>query len=117
MISREAWDELPPAYQEILKTACGDILSWTLAGYDSANPAALQRLIGEHGVTLHEFSSEIMEAAWRESNAYLDEQAAADPQFRTVYESWSAFRNKAFPYAAGNERAYANFTFPKIEAG
>ena len=117
MISREAWDELPTAYQEILKTACGDILSWTLAGYDEANPAALQRLIQDHGVTLHEFSLEIMEAAWRESNAYLEEQAAADPVFRTVFESFSAFRNQAFPYSAGNEGAYARFTFPKIEAG
>ena len=117
MISKEAWDELPTAYQEIIKTTCGDILSWTLAGYDEANPAALQRLTREEGVMLHEFSSEIMEAAWRESNAYLEEQAAADPLFRTVFESFSAFRNQAFPYSAGNEGAYARFTFPKIEAG
>ena len=117
MISREAWNELPTAYQEILKTACGDILSWTLAAYDEADPAALQRLIQDHGVTLHEFSSEIMEAAWRESNAYLEEQAADDPVFRTVFESFSAFRNQAFPYSAGNEGSYARFTFPKIEAG
>ena len=55
MIRREAWDELPTAYQEILKTACGDILSWTLAAYDEADPAALKRLMQDHVVTLHEF--------------------------------------------------------------
>ena len=78
--------------------------------------AALQRLIQAHGVTLHEFSSEIMEAVWRESNAYVVEQAADDPVFRTVFESMSAFRNQAFHYSAGNEGSYARFTFPKIEA-
>jgi len=114
LVSQDAYNELPPAYQEIIQTVCGEVLLNTLSGYDAANPAALNRLRNEHGVTVREYSNEIMEAAWRESNAYLEEQAAADAVFNTVYQSWKSFRDEAFPYAAGNESAYARFAFPKV---
>jgi TRAP-type mannitol/chloroaromatic compound transport system substrate-binding protein len=114
LVNLEAFNALPPAYQEILKTACGDTICERLAAYDAANPLALARLVQDHGVTLREFSDEIMEAAWRESNAYLEEQAAGDASFKKVYDSWKDFRAHAFPYFAGNELAYANFAFPKI---
>ena len=114
LVNREAFDALPGAYQEALKSACAETISERLAAYDAANPLALARLVQDHGVTLREYSREIMEAAWRESNAYLEEQAAADATFKTVYDSWKDFRAHAFPYFAGNELAYANFAFPKI---
>ena len=68
----------------------------------------------EHGVTLREYSDEILEAAWTESNAYLAEQAADNAGFNEVYQSWKTFRDLSFPYAAGNELSYARFAFPKI---
>ncbi|NIP59206.1 MAG: hypothetical protein GWM92_12955 [Gemmatimonadetes bacterium] len=71
--------------------------------------------MNEHGVQLRQFSEEILQAAWEESNAYLEEQAAADATFRRVYESFREFRSTVFPYFAGNELAYANFAFPKRE--
>ncbi|MGD8321285.1 MAG: ABC transporter substrate-binding protein, partial [Gemmatimonadota bacterium] len=114
LVSRAAYDELPPAYQQALQSACGETISERLAAYDAANPEALQRLVQEHGVTLRAYSQEIMEAAWRESNAYLEEQASSDADFKKVYDNWKAFRAREFPYFAGNELAYANFAFPKI---
>jgi TRAP-type mannitol/chloroaromatic compound transport system substrate-binding protein len=103
-----------PGWWEPGLTGCGDTICERLAAYDAANPLALARLVQDHGVTLREFSNEIMEAAWRESNAYLEEQAAGDAAFKKVYDSWKDFRAHAFPYFAGNELAYANFAFPKI---
>jgi TRAP-type mannitol/chloroaromatic compound transport system substrate-binding protein len=114
LVNKAAFDALPTAYQEALKSACAETISERLAAYDAANPLALARLVQDHGVTLREYSREIMEAAWREANGYLEEQAAADATFKTVYDSWKAFRSRAFPYFAGNELAYANFAFPKI---
>ncbi len=114
LVSKSAYDELPPAYQTALRTACGETLAWTLSRYDAENPPALQRLVREHGVTLRRYSDEILEAAWRESNAYLEEQAAADATFNRVYQSWKTFRDAAFPYAAGNELAYASFAFSRV---
>ena len=114
MVSLEAYNDLPRAYQEVLSTVCGEVFSHCIASYDAANPAALRRLVNEHGVTLREYPGEILDAAWRESNAMLEEQASADATFREVYDSWRTFRDGSFPYAAGNELAYANAAFGRI---
>ena len=116
-VSRAAYDQLPPAYQELLATACTWSVTDMMARYDVANPRALRRLVQDHGVTLRSFSDEILQAAWRESNAYLEEQAAADATFRRVYESWNAYRMKAFPYCAGNEQRYPQFAFSQVQNG
>ncbi len=78
------------------------------------NPKALARLTNEHGVTLRRFSDEILEAAWTESHAYFEEQAAANADFRRIYRPWKEFRDQSFPYFAGNELMYANFAFPRV---
>jgi TRAP-type mannitol/chloroaromatic compound transport system substrate-binding protein len=70
--------------------------------------------VRQDGVTLREFPRDMMEAAWKASNAYLEEQAAGDATFKRVYDNWKAFRARAFPYFAGNELAYADFAFRKI---
>ena len=85
----------------------------TMARYDVENPPALERLTNEHGVTLRRFSDEILEAAWTESNTYLEEQAVANEDFRRIYTSWSKFRDQSFPYFASNELVYADFAFSR----
>ncbi|RMH19370.1 MAG: twin-arginine translocation signal domain-containing protein [Gemmatimonadetes bacterium] len=113
-VGLDAWNALPPRYQEVLRSACAEANLMTLARYDAENPPALRRLVEERGVTLHRFPDDVLEAAWNASNDYFEEQAAADAAFREVYDSWKAFRARVFPYFAGNELAYANFAFPKL---
>ncbi len=113
-ISTEAFNELPPSYQELLRTVSREATANMLARYDVENPKALGRLVNEHGVTLRTFSDEILQSAWTESNAYLAELAGGDAQFRGVYDSWKAFRDTAFPYSNGNEQAYARFAFGQL---
>ncbi len=114
LVNRAAFDALPPAYQEALRTACAASMLDRLSAYDAANPLALRRLVREHGVTLRAYSTEIMEAAWREANEYLEEQAVADATFKRVYDDWKEFRALAYPHSAGNELMFQNFAFPKI---
>ena len=113
-VGLDAWNDLPPTYQEALTSACDGANVQTLARYDVENPLALARLTSEHGVTLRSFSDDILEAAWRETQTYLEEQAAASADFRRVYDSWSEFRARSFRYFRGNELEYANFAFPKV---
>ncbi|MGD2067672.1 MAG: TRAP transporter substrate-binding protein DctP [Gemmatimonadota bacterium] len=115
-INRQAWDRLPEAYQLLLESVSKEMCEDMLARYDVENPRALTSLVRDEGVTLRVFSDEILEAAWEESNAYLEEQAAGDATFRTVYDSWKAFRATSFPYFAGNELHYARFAFPRIQS-
>jgi TRAP-type mannitol/chloroaromatic compound transport system substrate-binding protein len=113
-VSQAAYDELPESYQQLLAAACNESVTDMMARYDVENPRALLRLVEDHGVTLRVYSDEILRAAWRESNAYLEEQAADDPTFRRVYESWNAYRMEVFPYFAGNEQHYAQFAFNQV---
>ena len=112
-VSTAAWNELPEVYQELLRTVCAEANGDMMARYDAENPLALERLVSEHGVTLRTFSDDILEAAWRESSAYLEGQAAADATFRRVYDSWKPFRDMSFRYFAGNELNYARFAFTR----
>ena len=112
-IGLDAWNDLPPSYQAALESACNDSTRMTLGRYDIENPPALERLTNEHGVTLRRFSDEILEAAWTETEAYLEEQAAANEDFRRVYASWRAFRDQSFRYFSRNESVYANFAFSR----
>jgi TRAP-type mannitol/chloroaromatic compound transport system substrate-binding protein len=114
LISLDAYNELPAAYQEVLKAVCGETFADRLAAYDNANPLALQRLVNDHGVQVHAYSDDIMDAAWRESNAYLEEQSAADESFRRVYDSYRQFRDAQWSYASGNELAYQNSAFGRV---
>ena len=113
-VSRAAHDALPLAYQEMLAEACKEVNLNMLARYDAENPVALQTLVRNHGVQVTAFPPDVMKAAWQASNSYLEDQAAAHPGFRRVFESFQAFRQLSFPYAAGNEQIYGRFTFPKL---
>jgi TRAP-type mannitol/chloroaromatic compound transport system substrate-binding protein len=114
LISLDAYNELPPAYQQILQAVCGETFADRLAAYDHANPLALQRLVNEQGVVVREYSKDIMDAAWRESNAFLDEQSAADATFKRVCDSYRAFRDTQWSYAKGNELAYQVSAFNRV---
>jgi TRAP-type mannitol/chloroaromatic compound transport system substrate-binding protein len=80
--------------------------------YDARNPAALERLVAA-GVTLRPFSDEILVAAQRESEAYLEELAAGDAGFRKVYEPWKAFRRSSYRWFNTAELAYQSYAFPR----
>jgi TRAP-type mannitol/chloroaromatic compound transport system substrate-binding protein len=114
LVARSAYDELPESYKQVLETVSREATMDELARYDAENPAALERLVRDHGVTLRPFSQEIMEASWRASSDHLEEQATRDATFRRVYDAWKSFRDRAFPYAAGNELKYSTFAFGKV---
>jgi TRAP-type mannitol/chloroaromatic compound transport system substrate-binding protein len=115
LVSRAAFDELPGPYQRALRTACAETFCDRLAAYDALNPSAMERLVRDHGVLVRAYSADIMDAAWRESRAYLDELAAANAEFRTIYDSYRAFRDAQWRYADRNtEVAYQRWV---IEQG
>ena len=103
-------------YQEMLEVCCQQANTDTLALYDAANPIALETLVNEHGVQLRTFSNEILEAAWNETQAYQEEQAADNADFSRILDSFKSFREQSFPYFGGNELKFANFAFPKIQS-
>jgi TRAP-type mannitol/chloroaromatic compound transport system substrate-binding protein len=115
-VNRAAWDALPAAYREVLRTAARDAAGRMQSRYDARNPAALDRLLAA-GVRLQAFPADVMAAARHASEGLLEEIAARDATFRTVYGPWRTFRESAFRWWGTAELAYADFTFPRPTAG
>ena len=114
LVSDDSFRELPLSYQRILEVACGETAIDRLAIYDVEEPRALRRLIENHGVMLRRYPDDVLDAAWRESNAYLKDQSSRNADFARVYASWDAFRTSAFGYARGNELSYRRDAFPRV---
>jgi TRAP-type mannitol/chloroaromatic compound transport system substrate-binding protein len=117
LINRAEYDRLPASYQQVLHTVCGESFCDSLAAYDAANPPAMERLVRDHGVTVRAYSDDIMEAAWRESNAYLAELSSQNPDFRRMYESYTAFRDRQWSYAGGTDMTYQQWVIPRVVRG
>lgn len=108
MINRDAWNDLPKFYQDVLQTATAAANASCLAKYDARNPVALMRLI-ESGTELRTFSDEILAACARESAALLEEYAAEDATFKEVYEGWKPFRDREYEWHRLSELGFTEF--------
>ena len=109
-VNRTAWDSLPTAYQSIFQSAAAEANIDMIARYDAVNPAALQRLVN-YGVVLRPFSDEILTAAQNASFELMNENAAADPGYRKIFDSWDEVRKSSFRWFSTAEPAYARFSF------
>lgn len=92
-VNRQAYDALPAEYRQILESACAAAHIGMQARYDARNPAAMKKLI-EGGAQLRMFSRDILLALQKEAFALYRETAAANPQFRKVFEPWNRFRSE-----------------------
>ncbi len=111
-VNRDAWNELPSAYQEALKSAAAEANVRMLASYDQKNPPALERLV-EGGTQMRRFPDGVMERAQTITRQLLEDEAVADPMYRKIYDSYRQFREDAYRWFGTAERAYADFAFPQ----
>ena len=91
MIGKQAWATLPPRYQSVLRYACNYAMTEMLATYDAKNAEAIARLVAA-GTQLSVLSEEIIKALRVALETVLDEEAAANAQFKKVLTDWRAFR-------------------------
>ena len=61
------------------------------AKYDGRNPAALRQLEGAR-TKLHRFPKDVMDAAFKESQALYADIASKNPKFKKVWDDYSTFR-------------------------
>ncbi len=112
-VNRQAWDQLPSAYQQAFEVAAKEANLGMLAEYDARNPPALQRLL-ENGVQLRPFPEDVMQEALSQSIALQEEQAAADPTYRNILNEWRKFRRDSARWFDTADLAYQNFAYPKF---
>jgi TRAP-type mannitol/chloroaromatic compound transport system substrate-binding protein len=107
-INLDKWNALPKHYQHLLELAGHYAANWMIAKYDSANPAALRRLLAG-GTKLHGFSPAIMEACFKAAKELHDEIATTNASFKKVYDSMNAFMNQGYQWFQVAELGYDSF--------
>ncbi len=111
-VNQGAWAKLPPEYKAALETAAAEANGGMMANYDAKNPPALGRLV-QNGVDLVRFSDDIMEEAQKISRALIEDEAAADPQYRKIYDSFRKWQSSSNAWFRTAEQAYSDFAFKK----
>src|SRR5204863_8722720 len=91
--NKAKWAELPASYQAMLRAACTYALMDMLAGYDSRNAKALNRVVAAVA-QLVVLTPETLRALRTALEQVLDEEAAKSEQFKRVLENWRAFRTE-----------------------
>ncbi len=109
-VNLDAWNKLPKTYQEMFVSAASESATAMQARYDQRNPPALRRLL-DQGVEMRPFSDDLMRAARDASLDMLEEQAAADATYRSIYNSWKQARRDAYRWFGTAELAYSRFAF------
>jgi TRAP-type mannitol/chloroaromatic compound transport system substrate-binding protein len=102
MMNREKYDALSDTQKAQIDMACGDNVREGLAEGEAIQGVALAELKSK-GVTIHRWPPEILQeldAAW---NEVAGELAASNPNFKKVWDSYSAFREQ---YKIWNELGY-----------
>lgn len=91
MINLDNWKSLTSTQQEIINAVCRESLLRGLAQGEAIQFPALQELQSK-GVTLHRWTPEILAALETAWNEVVSAEAAADEDFRRVWESLQEFR-------------------------
>ena len=94
-INIEKWNQLPKAYQSVIRTAADMSYTWMQAKYDAVNPPALKRLVAA-GTKLHPFTPVVMDASYKAANELYAETSATNADFKKVYDAMVAFRGDQY---------------------
>ena len=106
IVNKQAYESLPADLQAIVEGAARAVNQDMLDDYTARNNSALNELVNTHGVELRPLPDEVLAELNRVTDQVLEELAAADSQFKKVYESQNAFKTQAMQYHKISEEAY-----------
>ncbi len=90
-VSLPVWNELSTSHQEILETACGDVIRDMMAEGEARQWPAMQAMKAQ-GVELRRWPADILvafEDAWL---TIVEEESSRNANFARVWESYASFR-------------------------
>ena len=106
----EAFNELDNDLKSIIKNACEAENTRMISEFTAANIDAQEKLVKEHGVIIRNFPKDVFNLMMSLSKDVVSETAAEGKLNKKIYESWSAFKEKARQRAAFNEHGYTNLS-------
>lgn len=92
MINQKKWQTLNAMQRSQIETVCGDNVRHSIAEGEAGQFKALQDIYAA-GVQLHRLPPSVRDALDRAWQQVVQEESSADPGFRQVWQSLSAFRS------------------------
>jgi TRAP-type mannitol/chloroaromatic compound transport system substrate-binding protein len=92
LMNKAAFEALPETYKAMLEAACGWNIHINYAESEAMNPPAMNEMLEKYGVQNVRWTDTELAAFEEAWNEVLAEQAAADPIFKKVADSYLAFR-------------------------
>ena len=105
LINKPRWNSLPADLQEIVKQAAAATGAWTYSAMEYHNSRALKELSTKKSVQVLPFPPDVMQALRAVTRQTLEREAAKDPEFKRVYESYLAFQESYQPWHELTSRA------------
>jgi TRAP-type mannitol/chloroaromatic compound transport system substrate-binding protein len=102
IMNLDAWNELPPSYQKIVEIACNEANFWVMGAAEATQGEAIA-FHESQGVTIHQWPPEFIDAFRQAWDEVAEEESAADPRFKKIYDHYQAFRET---YAKWREIGY-----------
>jgi len=90
-VGKKVYDALSSEYKAVIEAAATYAHVDMQTRYDARNVAALKQLVGS-GVKLFRFPKDVMEASFKEATALYSEIGNTNPNWKRIYEDYSAFR-------------------------
>ncbi len=115
-LNGDVWRSLTPQQQKAIEVAANASLMKSVAYRIDENGKALQDLVQNHGVQLHDTPAEYFEQYSAAAAANLEKNAAENEFFRTVWESQKAFAQTAVPFWAQAQTTNANLGNAYVKA-
>jgi len=106
MVNKQAFENLPKDLQAIVTYATRAVNQDMLDSYTAHNSRALKELVEKQGVQVRRLPDEVLKRFYEISQEVYAKQAAQDPQFKKVFDSYMAFMKDAAPYQKISEQTY-----------
>ena len=107
-VNQKAYDSLSAENKAIVEAAAAFAHTEMQAKYDARNPAALKALVGQK-VKVLPFPKDVLDLAFKESMALYEEVSAKNPNWKKVYDDYSAFRKDQNLWFRFTEAKFDNF--------
>ena len=91
IINQAKWDSMSEGQQALLELTCRETMLWGVTSTLAENAEAVEQF-REAGVEIREFPPEVLDAFETATREVMAEQAAADADFKRVWDSLQAYR-------------------------
>jgi TRAP-type mannitol/chloroaromatic compound transport system substrate-binding protein len=105
-VNKAAYEALPDDLKAIIEIATRAVNQDMLDEYTARNNDAMRTLKEKHGVDMRPLPTDVMEGLRQASMEVMQEQSAADPAFKKVYESYKNFQDGVSQYHQISEEEY-----------